>query len=266
MNNTYDNCEPRRPNTVNAIEKTLSVIDYISSKDATFSEIQRQLNLPKATLHRILQSLESHRLIKKDRATDSYSLGLRFIYYGEQVKSRTDLPAIVSDHIQDLAADIGESCCLSVLYQNTVLTLESFEGDASGLTSRLLPLSPLNCSASGKIYLSHFPDEKLRAYFDSSSPVKRTINSICTYEDFLAEREKIKTDGISYDNEEYEYGLFCMSAPLCNHEGPLDATIGVTGPKARIFMKSASAIEKKLRKVTDEISKTLIEIKYVSEY
>ena len=56
----------KQPNTLNAIEKTLSVIDFISNHETTFAEIQKSLCLPKATLHRILQALELHEFIKKD--------------------------------------------------------------------------------------------------------------------------------------------------------------------------------------------------------
>lgn len=256
----------RQPNTMNAIEKTVSVIDYLSAKEAAFTEIQRDLGVPKATLHRILQALEAHEFIEKDRVTDTYRLGLKFIYYGESVKGKTDLPCVVNDYLRGLSREIGETCCLSVLYQNTVLNLSSFEGDESALTSRLLPLSPLNCSASGKIYLTHFSDDALREYFSGGGPVKKTSNSICTYEEFLEEKQKIIESGVSRDNEEYEYGLYCMSVPLHNHLGPMDATLGVTGPKARIFMKGVDDIEARLKDIAAVISEKLIKIKYIPEY
>ena len=256
----------KQPNTLNAIEKTLSVIDFISNHETTFAEIQKSLCLPKATLHRILQALELHEFIKKDDLTDCYKLGLKFIYYGESVKANTDLPSIVSDYLESFSREIGESSCLSVLYQNMVLTLSSFEGDSSALTSRLVPFSPLNCSASGKIFLSNFSDNRLTEYFESNAPIQKTLNSICSYDEFIEEKRKIKEKGISYDDEEYEYGLFCMSVPLHNHLGPINATIGITGPKARIFMKDLSSIEQELKSISEEISGQLKKIKYLSEY
>lgn len=147
-----------------------------------------------------------------------------------------------------------------------VLTLSSFEGDASALTSRLVPFSPLNCSASGKIFLSNFSDNRLTEYFESNAPIQKTLNSICSYDEFIEEKRKIKEKGISYDDEEYEYGLFCMSVPLHNHLGPINATIGITGPKARIFMKDLSSIEQELKSISEEISGQLKKIKYLSEY
>ena len=256
----------KQPNTLNAIEKTLSVVEYISNQEVTFAEIQKALSLPKATLHRILQALELHEFIKKDDITDCYKLGLKFIYYGEAVKADTDLPSIVADHLKNFSKEIGESSCLSVFYQNMALTLSSFEGDVSALTSRLVPFSPLNCSASGKIFLSNFTDRQLIDYFKSSAPIKKTLNSICSYDEFLEEKKKIKTQGISYDDEEYEYGLFCMSVPLHNHLGPINATIGMTGPKARIFMKNPVRIETRLKNISEEISDKLVKIKYHFEY
>ena len=87
-----------------------------------------------------------------------------------------------------------------------------------------------------------------------------------TYEEFLEEKKNIIESGVSRDNEEYEYGLYCMSVPLHNHLGPMDATLGVTGPKARIFMKGVDDIEARLKDIAAVISEKLIKIKYIPEY
>ena len=87
-----------------------------------------------------------------------------------------------------------------------------------------------------------------------------------TYEEFLEEKQKIIESGVSRDNEEYEYGLYCMSVPLHNHLGPMDATLGVTGPKARIIMKGVDDIEARLKDIAAVISEKLIKIKYIPEY
>ncbi|MCI8609243.1 MAG: IclR family transcriptional regulator [Firmicutes bacterium] len=253
-------------NQPNAIDKTISVIDFISEGDVTFTDIQQALELPKATLHRILQSLELYDYIIRNADTEKYRLGKKFIYYGEVVKSQTSIVTIAEGPIKALAEKIGEHVGLSAYYQNHTMTLFSQAGDSSTLTSTLIPFSPLNCSASGKCYLSYMDDDALQNYFTNGPWVKKTVNSICTFADFKAEQARILERGIAYDDEEYEYGLYCMSVPLFNHQGPIFSNVGISAPKARLFMKGADEIEQALRKCGDEISKILTEIRYQPEY
>jgi len=241
----------------NSIEKTIGVIECIFEKESTFIEIQKKLNLPKATLHRILQTLETYDLIEKVSPSDTYRLGLKFIYYSEAVKSRLSLPAVAEPYLKELAASIGESSSLTVFYQNRCLTLVTCSGEESALTSNLLPFPALNCSASGKLFLSTWDDEALKAYFESGELAKPTHKTITTFDDFKKEQKKILEKGISYDNEENEYGLYCMSVPLYNHTGQINANIGITAPKSRLFMKDIRRIESQVRQAADKISKIL---------
>lgn len=250
----------------NSIDKTLSVIDYIFGHESTFIEIQKELNLPKATLHRILQSLEDHEYIEKDAITNKYYLGLKFIYYGEGLKARLSLTDIAKESLVALAETIGESISLCILHEGMSLSLLFYRGEESALTSHLVPFSPLNCCASGKLFLSNMSDSDVEAYFNSNAPLRKTARTIMTLEDFLEEKEKIINENVSYDDEEYEYGLFCMSVPLYSYNGRIDASIGITAPKGRLFLKDKNLIKNMLVKTADEISERLVKMKYDFEF
>ncbi len=263
--------DPHTPDTKtkefsNSIDKTLSVIDCIFEEESTFIDIQKKLNLPKATLHRILQSLEKYELIEKVPSTGCYRLGLKFIYYSEAVKTRLSIPSIAQPFLQSLASTIGEATGLSVLYQNHCLSLVSCRGEESALTSNLLPFPMLYCSAAGKLFLSTWPDEKLKQYFENPDLKKLTYNTIITYEDFKKEQVQILEKGLAYDDEENEYGLFCISVPLFNHTGQINANIGITAPKSRLFTQDVDAITTQLKDTAREISDVLIRTKCVCPY
>lgn len=250
----------------NSIDKTLSVIDCIFEEEGTFNDIQKKLNLPKATLHRILQSLESHDLIEKVTPGDTYRLGLKFIYYSEMVKKRLSLPSLAEGFLKALASDIGENTSLTVLYQQHCMSLIQCSGEDSALTSNLLPFPALNTCSSGKLFLSRWDDSSLRSFFSKHDLAKPTHNTIVTFEDFKTEQKRILENGISYDDEENEYGLFCMSVPLYNHRGPINANIGITAPKSRLMMKDTESIEEKLRNTAKTISDILVKIKFESPF
>lgn len=254
-------------NNINSVDKTLNVIDCIFKEgEIAFIDINKKLGIPKATLHRILYSLEKGEFVQRNELTDKYSLGVKFIYYGETIKSQMTLIKITESILKDLAQSIDETVNIGILHNNSVLNILSVKGEQSALTSKLVPMSPLNCSAIGKIFLSNMNDLKLMSYFSNKHYEKRTENSICTFEDFKKVQGKILHDEISFDDEEYEYGLFCIAAPLKNHEGLLPVAVSVTGPKVRLKLKNIEAIQKKLKGKAALINDILIKMKYELEY
>ncbi|MCK9218403.1 MAG: IclR family transcriptional regulator C-terminal domain-containing protein, partial [Firmicutes bacterium] len=84
---------------------------------------------------------------------------------------------------------------------------------------------------------------------------------IISYEDFKKEKEKILQDEVSYDNEEYEYGLFCIAKPLKNHNGLIGAAVSITGPITRIKMKNIENLRNQLAIKVNLINEILIKTK-----
>lgn len=248
---------------IEMLDRSFNVIDYIfRNKSVTFTDIKEDLNMAKSTLHRILHTLESWGYIKKDDGTNEYRLGLLFAFYGEDVKSDLTIIKICESFLNPLAFKIGETVNLNILYKTNVLNILTLDGEKSVLTSRLTPVSPLNCSASGKIFLAQKNDIELLDYFNSNNWEKRTVNSIATYEDFKKEKVEILEKEISYDNEEYEYGLFCIAKPLKNHRGIMNAAVSITGPITRIKMKGINNLQKELIDSVNLINEILIKTKF----
>lgn len=249
---------------IEMLVRTISVIEYIfQNKSVTFTDIVENLGVAKSTLHRILYTLESRDYIVKDEDTNEYKLGLIFAYYGEEVKSNLTIINICENILNALALEIGESVNLNLLYKDSVLNLLTLDGEKSVLTSKLAPISPLNCSSSGKVFLAQKNDMELLNYFNGVSWEKRTINSITSYEDFKEEKEKILRDEVSYDNEEYEYGLFCIAKPLKNHNGLIDVAISITGPITRMKMKNIEDLKNRLTIKVNLINEILIKTRFI---
>lgn len=230
------------------VDRAGEIIEYLynSNDPVGVSKISTDLDLPKATAFRILKTLLKWDIVETDFNTNNYKLGKVLIKYGGKVSSNINLIKMAKPVINDLSKRIGESTNINIEYQNSSLNVYKSSGDDFKLVSRLIPISPLNCSASGKIFLSDKNDEFLEKYFNSDAIEKRTIYSISDYKAFKEELIKINTNGVSYDNEEYEYGLFCIAHPIY-HNDKLIAAISVSGPKARLENKGLENIKSELK-------------------
>ncbi|WP_432663608.1 IclR family transcriptional regulator [Wukongibacter baidiensis] len=247
--------------TITMVDRAVLILEELFSADEYIgvSEIAQNLDLPKATVYRILNTFYQRNFVEKDNETDRYKLGLIFIQYAEKVKSKLSMKRISEPYMKKLSQDVGETVNLGISHEGNVLNIFSIEGETSALVSKLVPIAPLYCASTGKIFLSQMSDEEIKNYFNSHELEKRTINTIIKYEDFNKEKEQILREKVAFDKEEYEYGLTCMACPITNSKGDTVAALSVSGPTSRLKVKGIDNIIEELRKISKEISERLKE-------
>lgn len=231
------------------LERAFKILEYmyIKGESVSFIEIVEDLEMPKTTVFRIMATMEKWGYIHKMLDEEEYVLGKSLIKLGQQAAGDIDITDIAMPYLRELSEKTGESVNLGVIYEDKVLTIANVKGEDFYLISKLIPISPLNCSSMGKQFLSELSDERIKKYFDAGNAEKRTINSIQDYEDFLIEKEKIKEEAISYDREEYEYGLSCMAAAIRDKDHNLIAAISISGPTTRLKYKGEEKLKEELR-------------------
>jgi|LGVF01.2.fsa_nt_gb IclR family KDG regulon transcriptional repressor len=237
------------------IDRAGEILEYLYGTDASVgvSKLSTELDMPKATVFRILTTLEKWHIVDKEYHTDKYKLGMVLVKYGAKVSSNLSLVEIATPIIDELVSSINEGVYLNIEHQSYSLNVYKKLSSKSNMMNNLIPLSPLNCSASGKIFLTKKSKEDLAIYFESQYVDKRTINSLLDLSSFEKEAELFKSTGYMYDDEEYEYGLYCISMPLSYHD-EIIATISVTGPKTRLEIKGIEMIEEELKSAVVAIS------------
>lgn len=221
------------------------------------SAISSALGFPKVSTFRILSTLSECGAIEKDD-DDRYRLGIIYLRYSERVRSDITLNSLAEPYLIQLRDSTQETVNLSTLYEDYVVNLISFSGESFLITSRALPISPLHCSSSGKIFLAYMELPEIITYFLTTRE-KRTIHTITTYEEFLPERERILSAGVSYDNEEYEYGLYCVGAPILGSDNKPVASISITGPVSRMKIKGFDSLSEQVSDYAKKLSHALIE-------
>ncbi|AKA69479.1 MULTISPECIES: IclR family transcriptional regulator [Clostridium] len=240
------------------VDRAIQIINILFQSDVPLgvSAISNSLNLPKVTVYRILNTLYNGKLVEKDNE-DKYRLAITFIQYGEKVKSGLDLKSLSDSFINELSNATGEAVSVGIRNEESVITINSAEGESSVLVSKLVPTSLLHCAAMGKLFLAHMTDNEIMEYFQIHN-TKRTSNTITNYKDFLVEKEKILNTNIAFDNEEYEYGLQCIASPIFNCDKKMIAAVSISGPMNRLKAKGILEIQKHLENTTRIITEKLL--------
>ena len=232
-----------------ALARSFEVIDCISkSADGiAFSEIVKQTGAPKASIFRILHTLEHYSWVEKKN--DRYYLDYMFIHYGMQTLSRRDLAAVSQPHLQRLMEDLGATAHLAVLSGKQTMLMAVCESTSHiKLSSPVGTLLPLHCTSHGKLFLAYCVDEPLETFLadvDLEQRTERTLTSISALEQ---EAVHIRRQGYSIDDLELFDDVRCCAAPVFDGAGHCIGAVGITATRthfssARVDSYAARVVE-----------------------
>jgi len=91
-----------------------------------------------------------------------------------------------------------------------------------------------------------------------SSPIEPCTEKTITDPDTMRlELSKIRKQGYAMEDEEFQMGLFCISAPIRGYKGRVIAAISTTIPKYRLETENIPDITKDLIETANNISDEL---------
>ncbi|MFE0679143.1 IclR family transcriptional regulator [Streptomyces sp. NPDC058867] len=214
-----------------AVDKAISLLVAFGDKAGTgvgVSELARRARLSKSTAYRVLGMLERNGVVERE-GTD-YRLGERLHHLGRAVYAPG--AETVRDFLQPYLSDLYEmtrqTVHLAVLHGTDVVYLAKLYGHrAAPVPSRIGGRLPAHATAVGKLLLAYDADAAARAI---GVPLHRfTDRTITDPKRLAAELERIRRDGIAYDEQESRPGLNCVAAPVLAPRGTAVAALSVAG-------------------------------------
>ena len=94
--------------------------------------------------------------------------------------------------------------------------------------------APLHISAVGKILLVEEGPGGVREYARRTRLPARTRNTLSTLPALQQELERVRRQGLAFDNEETELGVRCIGAGIHDDEGRVLAGLSVSAPATRL--------------------------------
>jgi DNA-binding IclR family transcriptional regulator len=230
---------PRDGYYVRAVVRATEILELIRTSDggASISDLTGGSGLAKASVFRMLRTLEGTGLVERIPGTDLYRLGVRCLEFGQGYLEQVDLRQDALPVMEGLRSRFNETVHLAVLDdQLRVVYLEKLETThAVGLMmSRVGRTAPSFCTGLGKALLAGQADDVVGVLADSGQLRRYTDATICEPDDLRAELERIRERGYSLDLEEHERGVRCVAAAIGGPGGGPIAAISVAGPAQRL--------------------------------
>ena len=224
--------------TLEGLERALDVLLLFSRPGVSslgVSEISRELDLPKAVVHRILTTLCGRNFLELDAESRRYRLGSSWLVLGSAYRQRLDLRELAKGSLRRLSELTSETTTLSIRQGNHRIYVDEVTPPRDVIMSvQIGTRYPLHAGSSSKAFLAFLPEDEQQDYFDSVALEQLTAQTKVRREELLAELALIRVRGYASSFGERQQGAGAVAAPLLDFESKPVAVMSVCGPADRI--------------------------------
>ncbi len=242
----------------NSVNKALDILEDLSEHGpSALAELHQRLGLDKGTLHRLLKLLKQRDFVDQDRSDRRYFNTTKMFQLGGREIERGGLRVLARPSLEQLAATFREVVHVAIMgAQDRPICVDKIEAAPSFQARLNLNLGSevsLYASSLGKCLLA-FADEEVRARILPKIKYERfTSSTIRGAVAFKKELDRVRALGYAFDDGETLESIFCVGAPILDHQGRSYAAISVTGPKTRMLDKKDQVI-KTLKSMSRDLS------------
>jgi DNA-binding IclR family transcriptional regulator len=229
--------DPRERYVVPALQQGLDVLALFSREQPalTAPDICAALNLPRATVFRLLVTLERAGYLLRGADERSFRLGPGLLNRGFTYLASLDLPQIAQSALQNLRDQTGLSAHLAVRDGREVVYIARVAALTTVASSvQIGTRFPVHATLMGRMLILDMSDEELRQLFPEKMLPKVTKQTPKT----LAELKKLLTSdrshGYGISQSFFERGVSAVGAPVRDNAGNVVAAINVTAVDTHI--------------------------------
>lgn len=245
--------------TLQSLDRALGVLDVLSRQhSASLTDVATRLGIPTATTHRILSTLQKRRFAEFDEAAQTWMVGIEAYRIGTSFLKRTNLLDISRPVMRALMNATGETANLAVPDGAEVVFVGQIEtpNPIRAFFNHGTRTS-MHASGTGKAILAAMPEDKVMALMQSSGLQDYTSRTLVTPAALLADLEKTRARGWSFDREERHEGMSCIGAVIFDSLGDPIAGVSISGPSNRFGDRQIDALGSQVAHAAAEISASI---------
>ncbi len=186
--------------------------------------------LPKATVYRLLWTLEQDGLIQYEPKENKYRLGYKMLEYGGIVLENIDIRREAEPFLSELHNELGHMVMLAVRQQDSLQYLLRYDSEEG-----FQPLSfvgrrrMLHYGALGILLMAYMPEESARDIIKKNPLHPITPYTVTDEEIFFKRLRQIREQGFYIDVDEVFVGFTGVTIPVFGSRGEVDTVFGVIG-------------------------------------
>ncbi len=242
---------------VQSLDRAIDLIEAFrnGSEELGVAELAAAVDLPRATVHRLLASLTHRGLLAHNEHSGKYRLGLKLFELGSLVGNALDVKSIAHPYLVRLVKESGETAHLVILDGVDIVFVDKVETDNPfRMVSQIGGRLPARHSGSGKALLAQLGDEELARRFADAAHTRGEHVDLARLREHLA---LVRAQGWAIDDQETQPGLRCVGTVIRDHTGTAVAGMSISGPVVRISDDRVQDLAALLRATAAAVSSAL---------
>ena len=220
-----------------SLQKALRILVYMGEQlpEAGVTELASDLGLTKATVHRLLTTMERFGLIERNAESERYRLGLKLHQLGSRaVESRT-LRSEAHRLLVEMSRRSRETVSLATPAPGGVICLDRLDSPHTIITvcTPIGSMFPAHSTAAGKAILAYMADDEIEDLVRRCGLRQFTPFTITQMPALKENLQLIRRRGYAVDHQELERGLSGVAAPVLSAHERVIAAVGIAGPTLR---------------------------------
>lgn len=247
--------------TVPALARGLQLMMQFNrdERELTGAELSRRLQLPRASVFRMLHTLEQGGFVERADDGVSYKLGLSVLRLGFELLSSMELTEHGRSIIEELRDRSGYSSHIVVRDARQVVFIAKAAGAHAIFHSiQVGARLPAHATVLGRLLLSDLDMPALKKLYPEPELPRHTDATPTTLAQLKALIDRDRAAGYGVSMGGFETGISTVAAPVFNERGEVSAAVSVTVPQSRIDEPALPTLVAMVReaaaKLTDRIS------------
>lgn len=221
------------------------------------SALARELELSKAVVHRILQTLVQRGLLTADPGTREYHLGPAAAALGARSLRESDLRKVAMPVLRELQQATGETTTVSALVPDGRVYLDQVESrNEIKMTVEVGRRFPLHAGSSSTSILAFLPTAQQEAVLRGA--LERMTQRTIVEPHLLRERlAQVRRTGYAQSDGERQASAGSVAAPVFGVDGSVQGAVSVCGPADRVGPAARQQFVPLLVEAADRVSRGL---------
>ena len=250
-----------RGNSLETLNRSILVLKSFSMNDRELSlaDLHRRLGFSKSSLQRILHTLVSNGFLEKDHQKKTYQFGLELYCLGKIAEEHSPLISAAKPIMLELSKMTGASVSLHIA-ERKYCKCVAFEAGDQNLSE--MPYAgqtmPLHAGASGKLLLAYSSPRQIETYLHEKDELEAVTKSTLTDKGaLLLDLWETRERGYAVSTGERVEGIYCVSAPVFDHNHQLTAGISISAHVLKLDNSSKANFIDLITRAAVRISKSL---------
>lgn len=227
--------QPKERDFVASLARGLSVIQ-VFGKDApemTLSQVAARAGLTRSAARRFLLTLHDLGFVHTDGKM--FRLTPRVLDLGFAFLASNRLPELVQPYLEDVSAQVQESCSLCVLEGTDVIYLSSVPAKRIMSAGQSVGTRrPAYATSMGRVLLAGLEPAELEAFFAQVHLERLTGRTVTSLGELRGIIETVRKQEYSLVDQEMEEGLRSIAVPVKARNGQTLAAMTVCGHSSRV--------------------------------